>query len=177
MVTVEEANRPIFNIAFGAIFAALACVVTVLFIIPIPATTGYFNLGESIIYIAALILGPFVGSFAGGGTAIADLILGYYAFAPATLAIKALEGLIVGITNKKLKQRISSVTLSATISIIVGGAEMVLGYFIYEILVLGYPAALALAEIPFNIVQLIVGLVVAVPIMHAIFRVFPQLKS
>jgi hypothetical protein len=54
---------------------------------------------------------------------------------------------------------------------------MVTGYFIYEQLVLGYPLAAALVEVPFNIVQMLVGLVVAIPVMHIILRVFPQLKS
>ena len=54
---------------------------------------------------------------------------------------------------------------------------MVAGYFIYEQLVLGYPMAAALAEVPFNIVQMAVGLVIALPVMHAVLRVFPQLKS
>ena len=175
MATAKEANRPLFQLSLGAVFAALVCVVTVLFTIPIPATSGYFNLGESVIFIAALIFEPFVGSIAGGGAAIADLILGAYVFAPATLIIKTFEGLIVGITNRKLRQRTSSATLSATISIVLGGVEMIAGYFIYETLVKGYPAALT--EIPVNIVQVVVGLAVAVPIMHAIFRVFPQLKS
>jgi hypothetical protein len=43
--------------------------------------------------------------------------------------------------------------------------------------VIGYPFAVALAEVPFNIVQLLIGLIVAVPVMHAVFRVIPQLKS
>ena len=54
---------------------------------------------------------------------------------------------------------------------------MVLGYFLYETLVFGYPVAVALVEVPFNIVQMLVGLIIAVPIMHAVLRVFPQLKS
>jgi hypothetical protein len=37
--------------------------------------------------------------------------------------------------------------------------------------------AAALVEVPFNIVQMAVGLVVAVPIMYVVLRVFPQLKS
>jgi hypothetical protein len=31
--------------------------------------------------------------------------------------------------------------------------------------------------VPFNIVQMLIGLIVAVPVMHAVFRVIPQLKS
>ena len=54
---------------------------------------------------------------------------------------------------------------------------MVAGYFLYEQFVIGYPFAVALAEVPFNIVQMLIGLIVAVPVMHAVFRVVPQLKS
>jgi len=177
MATAQEANRPIFKLSLGAVFAALVCIVTVLFTIPIPATSGYFNLGESIIFIAALTFGPLVGSIAGGGAAIADLILGFYVFAPGTLAIKAFEGMVVGIINTRLKRRTSSASLSAMVSIAIGGSGMVIGYFVYEKLILGYPTALALGEVPFNIFQVVIGLLVAVPIMHAIFRVFPHLKS
>jgi hypothetical protein len=54
---------------------------------------------------------------------------------------------------------------------------MVTGYFLYEQFVLGYPFAVALVEVPFNLVQMSIGLVIAVPVMHAVQRVFPQLKS
>ena len=177
MATAQEAEKPIFKIVLGAVFAALVCVVTVLFTLPIPATSGYFNLGESIVYIAALTFGPFVGSIAGGGAAIADLLLGFYAFAPGTLAIKVLEGLVVGSLNGRLRQGTSSTTLRATVSIIIGGGIMIIGYFIYEQIVLGYPMALALAEVPFNVVQVVIGLAVALPVFHGMIRIFPQLKS
>jgi urea transporter len=54
---------------------------------------------------------------------------------------------------------------------------MVAGYFIYEQLILSYSLPAAFAEVPFNIVQMIIGLIVAVPIVYAVRRVFPQLKS
>jgi uncharacterized membrane protein len=166
------------KLALAAIFGALAVAVTLSFVIPIPATSGYFNLGEAIIYVAALVFGPFVGAFAGGSVAIADILVpGAAQFAPGTLVIKCFEGAIVGFLNKKLSSRTSNPSLSATISILVGGLEMVAGYFIYEQVVLGYPWAGALVEIPFNLVQMIVGLAVSVPILYAVLRVFPQLKS
>lgn len=165
-----------FKIAAAAIFAALVAVATFLFVVPIPATSGYFNLGETLIYIAALMLGPFVGATAGAGATIADIIVAPQ-FAPGTFTIKAIEGYLVGFLNKKLNKKIKSITLSATVAVIVGGFEMVTGYFIYETLVLGYPIALALVEVPFNIIQMLIGLIIAVPIMHAVMSVFPQLKS
>jgi uncharacterized membrane protein len=157
----KGAQRAAVITAAGAIFAALVAAVTLTIAIPIPATSGYFNFGETLIYVAALLFGPIVGLIA----------------APGTLAIKAMEGFLVGYLTKQLNKKIKSLTLSATIAITIGGFEMVAGYFLYETLILGYPAALALVEVPFNIVQMLVGLAIAIPIMHAVLRVFPQLKS
>jgi uncharacterized membrane protein len=167
-----------FKIAAAAIFAALVAAATLLFVIPIPATSGYFNLGETLIYIAALLFGPFVGALAGAGASIADVLVpGGAVFAPGTIIIKALEGFTVGFLNNKLKQKTNSLTLSATISVVLGGLIMVFGYFAYELVVLGFPVASVLFEVPFNLLQMLVGLLVAVPIMHAVLRIFPQLKS
>jgi uncharacterized membrane protein len=131
-----------------------------------------------VIYIAALLFGSFVGALSGGiGAALADIYLGFSIFAPGTLMIKGIEGAIVGYLNLKLKKYISNTTVCAIISVTVGGLEMVAGYFLYEQLVVGYPAALVLAEVPFNIIQMLIGLIIAVPVMHAVLRVFPQLKS
>jgi uncharacterized membrane protein len=98
-------------------------------------------------------------------------------FALGTLIIKGLEGAIVGALHKKIQRRTRSITISAAIATVIGGLEMIAGYFLYEQLVLGYPFAVALVEVPFNIVQLLVGLAIALPIMYAVLRVFPQLKS
>lgn len=176
----EEHNSHVtaVTIAEGAVFAALVAVTTFLFVIPIPATTGYFNLGETIIYVAALLFGPFAGAFAGGGASIADLLVpGGAVFAPGTLPIKALEGFTVGFLNKKLKQKTKSLTISGVISVFLGGLIMVFGYFTYEVVVLSFPVGAALIELPFNVVQMLVGLIIAVPIMFFVFRVFPLLKS
>jgi uncharacterized membrane protein len=124
-----------------------------------------------------LLFGPLVGGIAGGaGAAIADILVAAQ-FAPGTLIVKGLEGAIVGFLNKKIQKRTRNLSLSATASVIIGGLEMVTGYFIYEQLALGYPLAVALVEVPFNIVQMLVGLIVAVIIVHVVLRVFPQLKS
>ena len=175
-ITVKSYVSLAFKVAVAAIFAALVAVATLTFVIPIPATSGYFNLGETLIYVAALLFGPLVGTIAGGGAAIADMLVAPQ-FAPGTFTIKAIEGFLVGHLTKKLNRKIKSLTLCASIAIVIGGFEMVLGYFLYETIALGYPATLALLEVPFNIVQMLVGLIIAVPIMHATLRIFPQLKS
>lgn len=91
-----------FNLAVAAVFAALVCVATIIFSVNVPATKGFFNIGESMVFLSALLFGSFVGAFAGGiGSMLADLILGYPQFAPATLIIKACEGAIVGALKKR----------------------------------------------------------------------------
>ena len=167
------------KITIAAVFAALVFIVTSQIPpIPIPATSGYFNVGETIIYVAALLFGAFVGAFSGGiGAMLADVYLGFSVFAPGTMVIKGIEGAIVGILYQKLRKHLPNPTVRAVVSAAVGGLEMVIGYFLYEQLVLGYPFALALAEVPFNIVQMLIGLLIAVPIMHGVLRGFPQLKS
>lgn len=57
-------------------------------------------------------------------------------------------------------------------AVLAGGAEMVLGYFLYESSVLGLGWA-ALAEIPFNLGQAAVGLLVSIPLVKAIRRRIP----
>jgi len=176
MTTQKGAFGIASQLAIATIFAALVCATTIMFIINIPATSGYFNLGETVIYIAALVFGPYVGAIAGGiGASIADMMLAPQ-FALGTLITKGIEGTIVGFLNRKLAKRISP-ALSAIIATTIGGLEMVAGYFIYEQLVLSYSMAAAATEIPFNIVQMLVGLIVAVPVQRIVLRIFPQLKS
>ena len=110
-----------------------------------------------------------MGAVAGAGASIADALVAAQ-YAPGTFTIKAIEGFLVGFITKKLNQKIKSLTVCATIAIIIGGFEMVAGYFLYETLALGYPALVAAAEVPFNIVQMLIGLIVAVPIMHAVLK-------
>ena len=91
------------KLSITAIFTALVCVATMVIQTYVPATQGFFNIGESMIYLAAILFGPFVGAFAGGvGAMIADLLTGYAIYAPATLVVKACEGAAVGyLVNKK----------------------------------------------------------------------------
>jgi len=155
------------DLAAAAIFAALTFVVTRYTVVPIPATRGFFNLGEVVIYVAALTYGPFVGMVAGGlGSALADVAAGYGYYAPFTLVIKGVEGLIVG----RLAGPTAPARLRATA---VGGVCMVLGYFLSQMLffrVLQFATTQAAAltaaftEMPFNVVQVLVGIVVGIPI-------------
>jgi len=62
------------------------------------------------------------------------------------------------------------------LAVMAGGAEMVAGYFLYEYFVLGIGFA-SLAEVPFNVGQVMVGLLVALPVARSVRRLVPQLKA
>jgi uncharacterized membrane protein len=101
-VNEELDNTPKF-VALTATFTALVFIATAVFSLGI-TSGGYFNFGESMIYLASLVGGPFVGMIAGGfGSSLADMILGYGIFAPGTFVIKGLEGFIVGYIFLKIK--------------------------------------------------------------------------
>lgn len=70
----------------AALFAALACVATMVISFPIPATQGYINMGDCMVLMSGWILGGLYGALAGGiGSALADLLLGYTVYAPERL--------------------------------------------------------------------------------------------
>jgi len=129
------------SISTIGIFAALICVLTMVIVIPIPATQGFINIGDAGVMIAGLLFGPVIGGLAGGiGSALADLLLGYTIYAPATLIIKGLEGFVIGIIANPRKNN-RKLYVRDILAVIVGGSIMVTGYFIYELILFGFPAA------------------------------------
>ena len=60
------------------------------------------------------------------------------------------------------------------LSVFAGGLEMVFGYFLYEFFVLVGPGAIA--EVPVNIGQMSIGLIVAIPVVRVVWRYLPDLR-
>ena len=131
---------------------ALMCaivVITTMFVpitIPVPLLRGaYLNAGDAAVFVAAYVLGGPVGAAAAGiGSALADVFLGSYIYAPATLVIKGVMALIAGTLMKKWNKPLFAIILS--------GLIMPAGYFLYEWALLG-DFRLALAGVPFNLAQ------------------------
>lgn len=118
---------------------ALTCVATICIHIPIPATNGYINVGDSIILISAVFFGGPFGLVAGGiGSALADLLLGYTNYAPVTLVVKGIEGILVALIAGKGGELFSAKKIAG---VVIGLLWMVLGYFACETLMYGVAAA------------------------------------
>ncbi|MBI2185443.1 MAG: ECF transporter S component [Thaumarchaeota archaeon] len=234
------------DVAGAAVFTAFVAAATMALSAYVAATGGYFNVGEIMVYTSALLMGPYVGAFAGGvGSMLSDISLGYAQFAPGTLVIKGVEGFVVGYLGRlalrglsRSKWRAIAVVVGLIVSgivtwvgtsfysgdvefslvlpmlgrstmvlnvasevwlaigvlafvmvvaagfsvepkigwlalaVLVGGAVMVTGYYLYEVLVLGMVGALV--EVPFNITQATIGLMVSLPLVRSIRRIIPS---
>lgn len=150
-------------------FAALSCAATM--VIQIPIATGYLNFGDGLCLLAGWILGPWYGFAAAGlGSALADLLAGYGAYAPATFVIKGLVALIAALLLRLVRKEGMPAVWQLALSALPAEAAMVLGYFAFETLVLGEAAAAA-AAVPNNLLQAAAGIVLAVLLEQAVCRV------
>lgn len=155
------------RLALLAILTSLTAVVTIYLRVPIPATQGYFNLGDILVMFAGFSLGPTVGLIAGGvGSGLADLI-GFPLFAPMTAVIKGFEGFLCG----ALAARRSRLRMHAVGGL--AGAWIVAGYFAVEVYLFGVGAALV--ELPFNVLQGVSGLVIAPLLVQRVASAYPRL--
>jgi uncharacterized membrane protein len=153
------------EVAASAVMAALVAAATMLIQVPIPATQGFFNVGDAMVLVAAITFGPVVGAIAGGiGSALADFLGGWYIWVPFTLVIKGIEGLLAGYIFKTDEDNPG--ILRYIFSWLVGGLEMVTGYFLVQVYLYGFAAALV--EVPFNFVQMAMAGIIGIPISLAL---------
>ena len=152
------------GLTLAALMIALMTLATLIIRIPNPATQGYINLGDALLFTIALVFGWRIGGLAGGvGSALADALGGYFIWAPWTLVIKGVEGILVGtIASWGARQGTGPRRSAAFIAVIAGGAWMVSGYYLAGSVLFGGVAALT--EIPGNLTQAGVAVVVALPL-------------
>lgn len=141
------------RLCLAAALAALCCAAT---FIHIPYPLGYLNLGDCIVLLCGVLLPPLWAAAAAGiGSALADLFLGYALYAPATLLIKALMALVVALFCRRQIRPVRSLMGG-----ILSEGWMVLGYFLYEMLLYGAAPA-AQSALSVNLPQGAVNLAVA----------------
>jgi uncharacterized membrane protein len=100
--------------------------------------------------------------------AIADVIGGYALYAPATFVIHGLQAVVIALIGQKRNAWLMFVAAAA------GGVIVVGGYFLYQWLILGMAMAVAVVEVPFNLLQASLGLL-GVPLYLLVRRAYPPL--
>lgn len=154
-------------IALLAALIGLTAVFTLAIRVPTPAR-GYANLSDVAIVFAGLAFGPWVGAIAGGiGTAIADLI-GYPVYAPISLVVHGLQGLLIGLIGYRQTSMVRLI-----LAWLAGAIAMVGGYLAGGALIVGLPASAA--DIPLNAFQALLGAVVGIPLVLAVRKAYPAI--
>ncbi len=161
------------NITKIAIMSALVFIST--FLIKIPSLNGYTHIGDSMVIISALILGKKKGALAAGlGASLCDLLSGYMQYIIPTFLIKSIMVLIIITISENI---IGKTKFAWIIGSIIGCTFQVIGYCLFETILYGLPGALA--SVPSNIIQSIVGIVLAIILSTALEKssILEKLKS
>ncbi|MBO5371984.1 MAG: ECF transporter S component [Lachnospiraceae bacterium] len=174
------------KMVIAALMTAFTCIATMIIKIPTP-TFGYIHLGDGLVLLCGIILGPLSGALAAGiGSAFADIFSGYLSWAPATCIIKALTAGIAGLLFKKTTHPMDSAK-TRNIRLIFGSSIgeliMVTGYFLYETglaafasggfttAALAAGAASCASGIPFNIAQGVVGIIICLVLLPVLLKI------
>ena len=142
---------------------------------------GFVHMGDIAIFVTAILFGPVVALISGGlGTALADVSLGYGAWAPGTLVIHGLQGFVAGLIAWRGEIR------RMVIAAVAGGIILVVGYFLYMLVFIpvglldgeeGKTAfAVALAAVWPNIFQVGFGAVIGLPVALAVRSAYPPIQ-
>lgn len=157
-----------------ALMAAMVFVATS--VIHIPSYNGVIHAGDSMVFVAAYFLGKKKGMVASAlGMFLFDVVHGYLLWAPFTLVIKGIMAFmaayIISVNNKYS-------ILKNTISFIISGVFMIAAYFVSGAFIklvfsneaLSFKEALLISsyDIPGNLLQVVVGAAIAIPLIHAL---------
>ena len=159
------------TIALYGVLTALTAAITFATFIPFAPTKGYFNMGDSMVFFSAFAFGWRAGAICGGvGSAAADVLLGSGFFAPYTLVAKGSEGLVAGLINRIDPDS----RWTRVLAIGVGGWCMVLSYLLAEYFLLDVGLGAALAALPGNAIQVLVGGTVGSLLAAYVKKVYPR---
>lgn len=163
-------DNKIKQLTTSALFMALTCIATMIIKLPTPGTGGYVHLGDAFVILSGILLGPVYGAIAGGiGSALADLLGGYFIYVPITFIIKAAMAAGVGFIYHKLAKNLHNQSVKCILCGVYAAILVAAGYLFFESFMYG---SAALASVPANFGQGVSGLVIST-ILLPILRKLP----
>lgn len=131
--------------------------------LPIKANDGLVHLGTATLFIASILYGPKKGAVAGAiGMGLFDLVGGWLIWAPITIVSRGIQGFIVGKIAWAKGKKGNHLGLNI-IGMVISMPIMISIYYLGEVIL--YSSWIApLASIPGDIIQNVLGLIVAIPV-------------
>lgn len=162
-------DNKIKRLTLAALFTALTCVATMIIKIPTIGTGGYIHLGDAFVVLSGIFLGPLYGGLSAGiGSALADLLSGYFIYTPITFVVKAVIAVVVALIYHKLTKKIHIPVVKCIICGIFSTVLVALGYFAFEFFIYGSAAA---ASIPANLIQGLSGLIISSVLLPVLSKI------
>ncbi|WP_291635966.1 ECF transporter S component [Clostridium sp.] len=148
-------------------------------VIHIPTFMGVLHLGDSMIFLSAILFGRKKSAISSAvGMCLFDLLSGYTMWAPFTLVIKGVMGYIAG-TIAYRKGYNGDNASNNIFAFVVAGVWMIVAYYLGGAIILTFISKefaikqaliISLKDIPTNILQVVGGIVLALPLITALKR-------
>lgn len=147
-------NKKVIKICLTGLMAAIIAVFTAFIKVPTGINDGYLHFGDSMIYLAACLLGPLGALSAAIGGALADILAGAAVWAIPTAIIKVLNAvpfILMSSLYKKKKGKNKIINAYTVPMVVVSGLITIFGYLLAEGLMYSFPTAWT--SVPFSIIQ------------------------
>ncbi|MDR0819710.1 MAG: ECF transporter S component [Oscillospiraceae bacterium] len=155
------------DICLNGLLVALVLAATMFINIrlPISVNGGLIHLGNVPLVAAAIVFGRRKGAIAGAfGMGLFDLLSGWTLWAPFTFVVRGAMGWVIG---KISETRGGKSFVANLLAVTVGGAIMVAGYYVTEVILYGNFVA-PVTSIPGNLIQVLTALVIGLPLSTAL---------
>ena len=165
-------NNNFKKITIAAIFTALVAVMTAFIKIPTGINEGYLHFGDSMIYLAGCLVGPYATIAAAVGGALADILAGAAIWALPTAIIKLCNSIpfIIATAHYVKKKGCHKIIHPSTVLMtVISGLITIFGYYIAEGLMFSFEAALISSWI--GIIQPVGGAVIFIVVGCALDKI------
>lgn len=137
--------------------------------LPLASTGGLVHLGNTMLFISAIVFGKRKGAIAGAfGMGLFDLLSEWAIWAPFTFVVRGVMGYIIGSISWSRSKKGNDINTNI-LGVIISGIWMIFGYYITEIILYGSHAK-AILSIPGNITQIVIGMIIGIPVAKLLKR-------
>lgn len=169
LVGIDSKTR---EMTITALLVALVFISTkfINFKLPISINGGLVHMGNTMLFMSAIVFGSKKGAAAGAiGMGIFDILSGWAVWAPFTIIIRGVMGYIIGAIANANGRDGKSFFWNLT-AVVIAGLWMLAGYYGAEGLIYGNWLT-PITSMPGNILQIVFGAVIGLPMAAALKKI------